>query len=61
MRPLLLDMFKLTYKDNNIEYEIALDVVFKGHIPTDFKNVPIFMNNEERSIEEILKIPILNE
>ena len=59
MRTVLLDIFKRTYANNDMEYETILKVVFNNHVPTSFKNVPTFSENE--NLEEILVVNYLNE
>ena len=59
MKSIILDIYKRTYTDNKMEYEIALKIVFKDVIPSNFRQTPIFMQ-DSRPIEEIVKIGILN-
>ncbi|EGR28462.1 Ras family protein, putative [Ichthyophthirius multifiliis] len=59
MKQIILDIYKRTFTDNEMEYQIALKIVFKDQIPANFRNTPIFMQ-DNRPLEEIVKINILN-
>lgn len=44
MRPLLLDLFRRTYENNELDYESSLKVVLGEKVRNSFKNVPLFIN-----------------
>ena len=59
LRIIVLEMFKKTYEDNDLEYESAVQVCFQEQIPTSFKNVCSFA--DEDRIEDVLKVCFLND
>ncbi|EGR28633.1 tld family protein, putative [Ichthyophthirius multifiliis] len=59
MRPIILDIYKRTYADNKVEFQIALKIVFKDIIPQKFKQNYVF-SQDNRPIEEIVKINVLS-
>ncbi len=59
MRPLILDLVKRLWENNNAEYEILLKAVFGEHVPDDFKNTPTFCEKDD--IEDLLNFNTLNE
>ena len=59
MRKVLLEIFKKTYIDNDLEYNSTLKVVFKDRVPKSFKNTPTFSKLD--NLEELSKVHFLNE
>lgn len=58
MKQFILHLFeRLDTKQNDKEYEIYLNTAFEGRIPDDFKNVPLF--SEQNDLEEILRFHFL--
>lgn len=48
IRPITLDLFKMTFVDCAAQYKATVGVVFKNReLPTSFKNVPLFGVQED--------------
>lgn len=59
MRTIILDIYKRTFTDNQMEYNIALNIIFKDNVPTQLKTAPLLMN-DDRPIEEVVKFSIVS-
>ena len=58
LRTVVLHLFKRSFCNNEFDYKTSLDSVFKGRIPTSFKNCPSFT---EKKLEEVLRLHFLTE
>lgn len=59
IRSIVLDIFKRTFSENQMEYNIALKIIFKDNIPTQIKHTPA-LSNDDRPVEEIVKFNLLS-
>ena len=59
MRTIILDIFKRTFTENQMEYNIALNIIFKDNVPAYLKSAPPLMD-DDRPIEEIVKFSVLS-
>ena len=57
LKKVILQIFKKSWKNNEIEYKSALDLKFDGKIPNSLRNAPLFSTGN--SLEEIMKLHFL--
>jgi len=60
MRTIILDIYKRTFTENEMEYNIALNIIFKGNVPAFIKTAPLLMGDENLKIEEVVKFSVLS-
>ena len=58
IRDIILNLFDLKYENNDLKYSTQLKAVFDS-IPSTFKNVPLF--TDEESLHNVLTLHFLNE
>jgi len=59
LRIVILEMFKRTYENNELDYESSLKVIFQEQVPMSFKNACTFA--DEDRLEDVLKINFLTD
>ncbi len=59
LRTVILEMFKKTFENNELDYESSLKVIFQENVPMSFKNTCTFADEER--LEDVLKINFLTD